>query len=107
MDTRTRIEATAGPNHSGPIEPAAQTPTVMLLPRLERGSRRFLAGPPRLPVPVLAPVPVKRRPRWQQRPPLQPQGLKPRQQVPATHTLCSLPGYVHAGTDNHDYIVVT
>ena len=67
----------------------------LLLPRLERGSRRFFPGPPRLPVPVLVlpvlpwlkprrrvPVPVKRKKLWQKRPTLQPQGLRPRQQLP-------------------------
>ena len=63
----------------------------LLLPRLERGSRRFFPGPPHLPVPVLVfpllpwliprrgvPVPVKRKKLWQKRP----QGLRPRQQLP-------------------------
>ena len=59
----------------------------LLLPRLERGSRRFLPCPPRLPVPVLVlpllpwlklrrrvPVPVKCKKLWQKRSTLQPQG---------------------------------
>ena len=67
----------------------------LLLPRLERGSHRFFSGSPRLPVPVLVlpllpwlkprrrvPVPVKRKKLWQKRPTLQPQGLRPRQQLP-------------------------
>ena len=67
----------------------------LLLPRLERGSRRFFPGPPCLPLPVLVlsllpwlnprrrePLPVKRKKLWQKRPTLQPQGLRPRQQLP-------------------------
>ena len=67
----------------------------LLLPRLKRGSRRFLPCPPRLPVPVLVlpllpwlklqrrvPAPVKCKKLWQKRSTLQPQGLRPRQQLP-------------------------
>ena len=88
------------------------------LPRLERGSRRFFPGPPRLAVPVLAmpllpwlkprrraPVPARRQTLWQQRPTLHPRGLRPpaaASELPATHTPFSLPGSVWP-TANKEY----
>ena len=70
-----------------------RTYRYLLLPHPERGTRRFVPGPPRLPVPVLVlpllpwlkprrrvPIPVKRKKLQQKRPTLQPQSLRPRQQ---------------------------
>ena len=92
--TGTSMEATAAPNDSvcrSSLQPRHRR--SLLLPRLERGSRRFVPVSPRLRLlvlplwPCLKPrrrvtVPVKRRKLWQQRPTLQPQGLRSRQQLP-------------------------
>ena len=66
----------------------------LLLPHLERWSRRFFPGRPRLPVPVLVlpllswvkprwrvPVSAKREKLWQQRRTPRPQGLRPVQRL--------------------------
>ena len=67
-------------------------------PASSRDNVVFLPGPPRIPVPVLvlpllpwfkprqrASIPVKRTELWQQRPTIQPQGLRPRSRI-ASHS---------------------
>ena len=96
MDTGTNMEATAAPHHSGPIEPGAWTPRrYLLLPCASNvdhvdffgstpstGTGTGTATPAVAQTPTTGTsTPVKLKKLGQQRPTLQPQGLRPRQQL--------------------------
>ena len=125
MDTGTSMEATAAPNHSGPIAPAARTPPVpaAAAPRaritsllsgsiLPTGTGTGTATPAVAQTPTTGISTREEKMLWQQHPTLQPQGLEtpaaapelpatppywdnPCNTTPCYHTPCSLPGSVH------------